>query len=57
MKGRGSEIQYSDALGVAIAQWGSLDTECLGAWAKELGVEDVLTGLLHEAKAKADVVG
>lgn len=57
MRGRESEIQYADALGVAIAQWGILDMEYLGAWAKELGVEDVLTGLLHEAKAKADAIG
>ncbi len=57
MRGRESEMQYADALGVAIAQWGTLDMEYLGAWAKELGVEDVLTGLLHEAQAKADAIG
>lgn len=57
MRGRESDVQYSDALGVAISQWGNLDMEYLNKWAVELGVTDSLTHLLNEAKAKADDIG
>jgi hypothetical protein len=49
MKGRESSVQYSDALGVAVAQWKELDTEYLRRWAGPLGVEDVLNRLLRDA--------
>lgn len=49
MKGRESDVQYSDALGVAVAQGGSLDIEYLHRWAGPLGVETMLTRLLKEA--------
>jgi hypothetical protein len=54
MKGRQSDVQYSDALGVAVTQWGSLDLEYLRQWADELGVEDILNGLLNEAGGQAE---
>lgn len=54
MKGRESDIQYSDALGVAAAQWGHLDLEYLRRWARKLGVEGMLTHLLKEAGEQAD---
>ncbi len=54
MKGRESDVQYSDALGVAVAQWGDLDLEYLRRWARELGVENMLTRLLKEAKKQAE---
>jgi hypothetical protein len=49
MKGRESEVQYCDALGVAVTQWGNLDLGYLRRWAGVLGVEDMLTRLLKEA--------
>ena len=54
MKGRESDIQYSDALGVAAAQWGNLDLEYLRKWAGQLGVENMLTRLLKEAGEQAE---
>ncbi len=57
MKGRDSDIQYSDALGIAIAQWGNLDLAYLEKWAVELGVEEPLAHLLDEARTTADEVG
>ena len=57
MKGRDSDVQYSDALGIAIAQWGNLDLAYLKKWAVELGVEKPLAHLLDEAGATADDVG
>ncbi|MDI9430898.1 MAG: hypothetical protein QM570_04175 [Planctomycetota bacterium] len=57
MKGRDSDIQYSDALGIAIAQWGNLDLAYLKKWAVELGVEEPLAHLLDEARTTADEVG
>ena len=53
MKGRASDVQYSDALGVAVAQWGNLDLEYLHRWARELGVANTLTRLLKEAEEQA----
>jgi hypothetical protein len=50
MKGRESDVQYSDALGVAVAQWGNLDLAYLREWARELDVEDMLARLLKEAE-------
>jgi hypothetical protein len=50
MKGRESDVQYSDAVGVAVAQWGSLDIEYLRQWARELGVENLLARLLSDAE-------
>jgi hypothetical protein len=54
MKGRESDVQYSDALGVAVTQWGSLDLEYLRKWAGVLGIEDMLTRLLKEAGEHAE---
>jgi hypothetical protein len=49
MKGRESDIQYSDALGVAVAQGKDLDLMYLRQWAEQLGVETMLACLLKEA--------
>jgi hypothetical protein len=54
MKGRESEVQYSDAFGVAVTQWRTLDLEYLRKWAGQLGVEDMLTRLLKEAREQAE---
>ena len=54
MKGRESDVQYSDALGVAVAQWGNLDLGYLHKWASELGVENTLTRLLEEVRERAE---
>jgi hypothetical protein len=54
MKGRESDVQYSDALGVAVAQWETLDLEYLRRWARELGVEATLTRLLKDARKQAE---
>ncbi len=56
-KGRQSDVQYSDALGVAVAQWETLDIEYLRQWAKQLEVEDALTRLLNEAKEQLERMG
>ena len=45
-----SELQFRDALGVAIVQWESLDKEYLRKWARELGVENLLETLLSNAE-------
>jgi hypothetical protein len=52
MKGRESDVQYSDALGVAVAQWGNLDLEYLRKWARALDIEDKLGHLLNEAQGQ-----
>ncbi|MGE5296435.1 MAG: hypothetical protein ACM3VT_16570 [Solirubrobacterales bacterium] len=57
MKGRESDVQYSDALGVAIAQWGNLDLEYLRKWAKALDIEDRLVHLLKEAQRQTEKDG
>jgi len=54
MKGRESDVQYSDVLGVAVAQREDLDLEYLQKWARELGVEKMLARLLKEAKERAE---
>lgn len=54
MKGRESDVQYSDALGVAVTQWDSLDVEYLRKWAGQLGVENMLARLLKEAREQAE---
>ncbi|HNS18874.1 MAG TPA: hypothetical protein PKH24_00165 [Sedimentisphaerales bacterium] len=54
MKGRESDVQYSDAVGVAAAQWGSLDLEYLQKWAGELGVRDELIEVLEQAEAESE---
>jgi hypothetical protein len=54
MKGRESDVQYSDAFGVAVAQWENLDVEYLRRWGGKLGVENVLTRLLKEAEEQAE---
>lgn len=53
-KGRESDVQYSDALGVAVAQWGNLDLEYLRKWAGTLDVEDRLAHLLKEAQGQIE---
>lgn len=57
VKGRWSDVQYSDALGVVIAQWGDLDLTYLHEWARQLGVEDVLTSLLKQAEKQVEGEG
>jgi hypothetical protein len=52
-KGRESEVQYADALAVAVAHLGRLDLQHLKKWAQELGVADMLTRLLWDAKSQA----
>jgi hypothetical protein len=54
MKGRESDIPYSDALGVAVTQWETLDLEHLHRWAGQLDVEDMLIRLLKEAMEQAE---
>lgn len=49
-KGRQSETQYKDALGVLVTQKDTLDFDYLKKWAKELGVEGALNNLLKEAE-------
>ena len=48
-KGRQSESQYKDALGVLMTQKETLDFDYLKKWAKELGIENALQDLLKEA--------
>mgnify|MGYP000073551522 CR=1 FL=1 len=50
IKGRESDVQYSDALGVVIAQWRNLDLAYLRRWAVELEIEDLLARLLKDAR-------
>lgn len=54
MRGRESEVQYSDALGVAVTQWGNLDLGYLHTWAEQLGIENMLIRLLKEAREQAE---
>lgn len=54
MRGRQSDVQYSDALGVAVTQWASLDVEYLHKWAGQLGIESMLIRLLKEAGEQAE---
>ncbi|HIJ70750.1 MAG TPA: hypothetical protein HPP87_05220 [Planctomycetes bacterium] len=49
-KGRQSQQQFQDALGVAVVQAGRLDIQYLHRWAKELGTTDELKKLLDAAK-------
>ena len=51
-KGRQSETQYKDALGVLMTQKDTLDFDYLNKWAKELGVDDALNNLLKEIASK-----
>lgn len=53
-QGRQSEVQYADAVAVAVAHFGCLDLEYLSKWAQELGVEDSLSRLLKEARSQAE---
>ncbi len=48
-KGRPSEIQFKDALGVLIAQKDKLDFDYLKHWANELGIEEALNELIEQA--------
>jgi hypothetical protein len=52
-KDSGWEMQYRDAVGVAVQQWDHLDQEYLRRWAMELGVSDVLEKLLADAAGLA----
>jgi hypothetical protein len=45
-----SERQVRDALNVAVAQWPQLDQGYLRRWAADLGVADILEGLLRQAE-------
>lgn len=49
-KGRESQAQFKDALGVLMVQWDRLDFDYLAKWAKELKVEDSLEQLLKEIR-------
>ena len=49
-KGRESQIQFNDVLGVLKVQWDRLDFDYLKKWAKELEVEDSLEHLLKEIR-------
>ena len=49
-KGRETQIQFKDALGVIMVQWNNLDFDYLKKWAKELQIEDSLKQLLKEAQ-------
>jgi hypothetical protein len=49
-KSSGSEVQFKDALGVAVVQWDKLDKAYLCRWAEELGVGDALKLLLDEVE-------
>lgn len=49
-KGRESQIQFNDALGVLNVQWDRLDFDYLKKWAKELKIEDSLEHLLKEIR-------
>jgi len=49
-KNHESKQQFSDALGVAIVQWTTLDKEYLNKWAKQLQVQSSLEQLLEKAK-------
>jgi len=46
----GSEKQFTDALRVYEVQYGKLDIEYLGTWAKKLNVESLWQRLLDEAE-------
>ena len=48
-KGRQSQTQFQDALGVLMVQWDRVDFDYLKEWAKNLGVEDALEQLLEQA--------
>jgi len=50
IKGRESDVQYSDALGIAVIHRHNLDRVYLQKWAKTLGVGDTLDRLLQDAK-------
>ncbi len=49
-KGRESQTQFKDALGVIVVQWDSLDFDYLKKWAKELRIQDSLEQLLKQAQ-------
>ena len=44
-----SELQFRDAVGVAVVQMGKLDLGYLKKWARELGVDKLLQALLKQA--------
>lgn len=47
-KGRQSQIQFKDALGVLMTQKDNLDFDYLKKWARELGLDDAMDNLLKE---------
>jgi hypothetical protein len=47
-----SEVQYADALAVALAHVGRLDVAHLNRWAAELGIEDALSRLLEDVRSQ-----
>ena len=49
-KGRESQAQFNDALGVLMVQWDRLDFNYLEKWSKKLGVDDSLEQLLKKIK-------
>lgn len=49
-KGRESETQFKDALGVMTVQWDTLDIDYMKKWAKELQIEDSFEKLLKEGQ-------
>ena len=52
-RGRQSEPQFKDALGVLETQKDTLDYDYLKQWAKELGVDDAVNNLLKEIDGKS----
>ena len=51
IKGRESDVQYRDALGVAVINRDDLDNDYLQKWADALGVGNALRRLLQDADA------
>jgi len=48
-KGRQSDLQFNDALGIVVLQWKILDLEYMKKWAKILGIDETLKFLLDKA--------
>jgi hypothetical protein len=50
-KGRESQAQFNDAMGVLMVQWDRLDFDYLKDWAKKLNIEDSLERLIKEVES------
>ena len=49
-KGRASQMQLNDVLGILVVQWNNLDFNYLREWADKLEVGDALEQLVNEAR-------